>query len=190
MTVSDEKIKHFITLFLADDLVSFFSLKLSKGWYHYLEELNFLLDLKRYLPEEVVYKMNLLVFSKLDFAIHLLNVSTKNEFSNIVYIKYRTFYDLLSHFATIELDRKIIVLLGLIVQNYKKKTNVIFFSSVIKSMAFYVAFNENIGKILIENRAILMKSREEADGQEMHPGMSLLIVFIFVLILFLTGKCH
>lgn len=55
LTVSAENIKHFISIFLADDLVSFFGLKLSKSWFHYLEDLDQLLDFKRYFPEEVIY---------------------------------------------------------------------------------------------------------------------------------------
>ena len=57
LTVSDDRIKNFIELFLADDLISFFSLKLSKNTYNDLEELDSVLDLKRYFPEEIIYKM-------------------------------------------------------------------------------------------------------------------------------------
>ncbi len=53
LTISEEKMKQFIGLFLADDLISFFILKLSKTSYDDLEELDLLLGLKRYFPEEV-----------------------------------------------------------------------------------------------------------------------------------------
>lgn len=189
LTVSDEEMKHFIGLFLGHDLISFFSLKLSKNWYHYLEELDLLLDLKRYFPEEIIYKMGLPLFSKLDFAVSQLSVPNTNEFSNISYIKYKTFYDLLSHFTSLELDQKMGNLLLVVVRSYKKKINTIFFTSVIESMAFYNAFNENMNKTLVKNRGLLVKLREDNEDEKMHPGISIIIVAVFILILFLTGKC-
>ncbi|WP_316634353.1 hypothetical protein [uncultured Flavobacterium sp.] len=189
LTVSDEKMKHFIVLFLADDLISFFSLKLSKNWYHYLEELDFLLDLKRYFPEEIVYKMSLLLFSKLDFAISQLTVLKINEFSNIVYIKYRTFYDLLSHFTTVESDQKISNLLSVVIKFYNKKTNVVFFASVIQSMAFYKAFDENINEILVKNSDAVSVLREDVDDVEAAPVMKIALAVICAVIPFLVSKC-
>lgn len=139
-TVSEEKIKHFIAVFLADDLISAFSLKLTKNTYSCFEELDYLLGQKAYLPEEIIYKITSSVFSKLDFAIYQLSVSKSNDFSNIIYIRYRTFYDLLSHFRTVEADQKISSLLSFVIEFYQKKTNEEFFTSVIQSMAFLHCF--------------------------------------------------
>ncbi|WP_166670611.1 hypothetical protein [Flavobacterium sp. 270] len=189
VTVPDEKIKEFIALFLADDLISFFSFKLSKHWYHYLEELNLLLDLKRYFSEEIIYKMGLLVFSKLDFAVSQLAVSNTNEFSNINYIKYDPFYHLLSHFATIELDRKVVILLDLVSKYYKKGTNIIFFRSVVISMASYNAYIENLRKIFIESREILMKPKERDETEKMHLIVKIILVIFFLLIVFSKLRC-
>lgn len=189
LTVSDEKMKDFISLFLADDLISFFSFKLSKGWYHYLEELNFLLDYKRYFPEEITYKMSSLLYSKLDFAISQLRVLNTNQFSNIIYIKYSTFYDLLSHFATVESDRKISNLLSLVIDFYKRKTNPGFFVSVIQSMSFYNAFNENINETLAKNRNAVSLSRDGVDNVEENPTMKIILAAICALIPFLVSKC-
>ena len=183
-TVSDEKVKHFIALFLADDLISFFSLKLAKSWNEYLEELDLLLHLKRYFPEEIIYKMGLLVFSQLDFAVSQLAVSNTTEFSNISYIKYRTFYDLLSHFTSVELDQKMGNLLLLVVGSYKKKTNIIFFTSVIESMAFYNAFSENMNKALVKNRDLLFGLKEDPGNEKMHLSIKIIIVVVFLLIVF------
>ncbi|OXE97631.1 hypothetical protein B0A79_21390 [Flavobacterium piscis] len=186
LTVSDEKIKEFIALFLTDDLISFFSLKLSKNSYNDLEELDAVLDLKRYFPEDIIYKMGLLLYSKLDFAISQLNVSTTNEFSNIAYIRHSAFYDLLSHFATIELDQKMVVLLNLVADNYEKMTNIVFFSSVIKSMASYNAFLEGISKLLIEGREILMRPKEKKgdENDELFLVIKIISVIVFLLIAF------
>jgi hypothetical protein len=189
LIVSDEKIKHFITLFLAEDLISFFSLKLSKSWYHYLEELDFLLDLKTYFPEEVIYKMASLVFSKLDFAISQLRVLSSNDISSINYIQHKTFYYLLSHFATIELDRKMSNLLSLVIEFYEKKTNILFFTHVVKSMAFYNDFNGNITKILIQNRDAVSKFRDDAGNDKVDTATSLVIAVVCVFIFFLLIKC-
>ncbi|MCC9018741.1 hypothetical protein [Flavobacterium lipolyticum] len=189
LTVSNEKMKHFIALFLAEDLISFFSLKLSKGWYHYLEKLDLLLDLKRYFPEEIIYKMASLVFSKLDFAVSQLTVLTTNEVSNIVYIKYRTFYDLLSHFATIESDQKISNLLSLVIKFYNKKVNTVFFTSVIEAMSFYTAFNENINETLAKNRDAVSVLRESADDVAATPVMKIILAVICAILPFLVTKC-
>jgi hypothetical protein len=189
LIVSDEKIKHFITLFLAEDLISFFSLKLSKSWYHYLEELDFLLDLKTYFPEEVIYKMASLVFFKLDFAISQLRVLSSNDISSISYIQHKTFYYLLSHFATIELDRKMSNLLSLVIKFYEKKTNILFFTCVVKSMAFYNDFNGNITKILIQNRDAVSKFKDDAGNDKVDTATSLVIAVVCVVIFFLLIKC-
>jgi hypothetical protein len=183
-TVSDEKVKHFIALFLADDLISFFSLKLAKSWNEYLEELDLLLHLKRYFPEEIIYKMSLLVFSKLDFAVSQLAVLNTTEFSNISYIKYRTFYDLLSHFTSVELDQKMGNLLLLVVRSYRKKTNIVFFTSIIESMAFYNAFSENMNKALVKNRDLLFGLREDPENEKMHSSIKIIIVVVVLLIVF------
>lgn len=189
LTVSDEKMKHFIALFLAEDLISFFSLKLSKGWYHYFEELDFLLNLKKYFPEEINYKMSLLLFSKLDFAIYQLTVLKTNEFSNIVYIKYKTFYDLLSHFTTVESDQKIRNLLPLVIKFYKVKTNTVFFTSVIQSMAFYNAFDESINDVLVKNSKAVSVLRKDIDNIESAPVMKIILAVVCALIPFLVTKC-
>ncbi|MCC9018740.1 hypothetical protein [Flavobacterium lipolyticum] len=185
-TVSDEKMKEFIALFLAADLISFFSFKLSKGWLHDLEDLDLLLTLKRYFPEEIIYKMGSLLYSKLDFAISQLTASITNDFSNIEYIKYGTFYDLLSHFTTFELDRKIVVLLNLVSEHYTKRTDTIFFSSVLKSMASYKAYIEEISKLLIESREILMKPKKTHENKKTEENTKIdLVIKIMLAILFL-----
>ena len=190
LTVSDEKIKHFIALFLVEDLISFFSLKLSKSTYENLEELDFLLDLKRYFSEEIIYKMSLLAFSKLDFAVSKLSVMKKgSEVSAISYIKYRTFYDLLSHFTSVELDKRISELLSLVIKFYKKNINIQFFTSVIQSMAFYKAFNESINDTLVKNRDGVSVFREDVDNVEASPIMKIILAVICVLIPFLVTKC-
>ncbi|MBF4519524.1 hypothetical protein IRZ71_24560 [Flavobacterium sp. ANB] len=194
LTVSDEKIKGFISLFLADDLISFFSFKLSKNTYDNLQELNLLLDLKSYFPEEIIYKMASLVFSKLDFAVSQLSVSTTSDFSNIGYIKYSTFYDLLSHFATVELDRKMDNLLLLVVRSYKKNPSNIFFISVIKSMAFYNAFNEKMTKTLVNNKDLLLASikdnENENDSEKVYRVIQIVLVVIFLLVVLNKSACH
>lgn len=189
LNVSDEKIKHFIAIFLADDLISFFSLKLSKNTYAELEELDLLVSLKEYFPEEMIYKMGSLVFSKLDFAFSHLAKPNSNEFSNIIYIKYRTFYDLLSHFTTVESDQKISNLLSLVVEFYKKNTNPEFFTSVIQSMAFYNAFNEYINETLVKNRDIVTVFREDAENVKRRPVASIVIGLVCAIIPFLVNKC-
>ena len=190
LSISDEKVKYFITLFLADDLISFFSLKLSKNTFENLEELDFLLDFKRYFSEEIIYKMTLLVFSKLDFAVSQLAIVDTNTYSAIIYIKFKAFYCLLSHFATIESDRKMSKLLSLVIKFYNKDTSSAFLGSVIKSMAFYNAFNENITKILAENSdAIPPVLEENVENAKMPPVVKIIIaIMVFAVILFLISK--
>lgn len=186
--VSEEKIKHFIGVFLADDLISFFGFKLSKNGYDSLEELDFLLDLKGYLPEESIYKMTSLVFSKLDFAVSQMAVGS-NDFSNIDYIKFRSFYDLLSHFKAVETDRKMRKLLSLVVEFYTKKENLEFFTSVIQSMAYYTAFDEKINETLTNNRAAVSVFTVDADDTKPITVASIFIGLFCAVIPFLVTKC-
>ncbi|MBF4519522.1 hypothetical protein IRZ71_24550 [Flavobacterium sp. ANB] len=187
--ISDEKVKHFITLFLSVDLISLFSLKLSKNTFENLEELDFLLDFKRYFSEEIIYKMTVLVFSKLDFAISQLAVLNTNKYSAIIYIKFKAFYNVLSHFATIESDQKMSNLLSMVIKSYNKDTSSVFFGSVIKSMAFYNAFNENITKVLAENSDAIPALEEDVENAIMPPVVKIIIaIMIFAVILFLICK--
>jgi len=188
VVVSEEKIKTFITLFLADDLVAFFSLKLSKNDYDSFEELDWLLDLKDYLPEEAIYKMTSQVFSKLDFALSQMSAGG-DTFSNIIYIKFKSFYDLLSHFRTVETDQKISQLLSLIIPYYEKKINVQFFTPVIQSMAYYNAFDENIKKTLDRNRAAVTVFTGEVGDNKPFAGVSVLIGIICAFLPLLVSKC-
>nr|WP_315157770.1 hypothetical protein [uncultured Flavobacterium sp.] len=187
--VSDEKIKGFITVFLADDLLSFFSLKLSKNTYNDLEELDYLLEAKNYFPEETIYKMGSLVFSKLDFAINHLSVTESYDFSNIIYIRYTTFYVLLTHLRNVETDQKICNLLELVIVFYEKKTSDSFFTAVIQSMAFYIAFDENINETLVKNRSAVSVFKEDAANPKKRPAASILIGLICALVPFLASKC-
>lgn len=185
-TVSDEKMKQFMGLFLAEDLLSFFSFKLSKGWFHYLEELDFLLGFKKYFSEELIYKMGSLVFSKLDFAIYQLAVSNTNKFSNIDFIKHRTFYCVLSHFTTLESDQKISKLLSLVIKLYNQKRNIPFFISVLQSMTSYKAFNENVNEVLIEySNAVSLNSKKF----ESFYLRNITVVIIIILSSVLISKC-
>lgn len=187
--VSDEKVKHFIAVFLADDLLSFFSLKLSTNTYNDLEELDCLLDAKNFLPEETIYKMASLVFSKLDFAINQLSVTKSSDFSNIIYIRYTTFYRLLTHFRTFETDHKISDLLSLVIVFYQKKTNDSFFTAVIQSMAFYIAFDENVNEILVNNRASVTVFTSDGDPTKKPVLASIVIGLLCAVIPFLVTKC-
>ncbi|PJJ10132.1 hypothetical protein CLU83_3523 [Flavobacterium sp. 1] len=187
--VSDEKVKGFIAVFLADDLLSFFSLKLSTNTYNDLEELDYLLDAKNYLPEEIIYKMASLVFSKLDFSINQLCVTYSNDFSNIIFIRYTTFYGLLTHFRTFETDQKISDLLSLVIVFYQKKIDDSFFTAVIQSMAFYKAFDENVNETLIKNRASVTVFTSDGDPTKKPVLVSILIGLICAVIPFLATKC-
>lgn len=188
LTVSDEKIKNFISLFLADDLVSFFGLKLSKNKYNTLEELSDLLNFKGYFPEEILHKMALLVFSKVDFVNSQL-VSSENVNSNIYYIEFNPFYDLLSHFSGIEMDQKVANLLSVVFKFYKRNKNVLFFNSVLRSMASYTAFNENLHELLIKNREAVSKTGQGIEAEINHPAMGIALAVICALIPFIVTKC-
>ncbi len=189
LTVSDDKIKQFISLFLADDLVSFFSLKLSKTSHDNLEELDLLLGLKRYFPEEVIYSITPSVFSKLDFAISKLSTLDKKAHIGIYYIEFKVFYDLLSHFASIELDRKVSNFLSLVVDFYKKNINYLFYNSVIKSMGNYNAVNEILNKTLIKNREAVSVSRQKTEVAGEYSALHAFIFVICILMPLLLSKC-
>ncbi len=188
-TVSEEKIKHFITVFFTADLISFFSVKLSKNTFNDLEELDYLLDERNYLSEDIFYKMASLVFSKLDFAINSLSVLDSKDFSNIIYIKYATFYALLTHFRTFETDHKISDLLSLVIVFYEKKTDNSFFTGVIQSMAFYKAFDENVNETLVKNRTSVTVFTSDGDPTKKPVLISVLIGLICAFLPLLVSKC-
>ena len=70
-----------------------------------------------------------------------------------------------------------------------KKTNILFFTCVVKSMAFYNDFNGNITKILIQNRDAVSKFKDDAGNDKVDTATSLVIAVVCVVIFFLLIKC-
>ncbi|WP_433835630.1 hypothetical protein [Flavobacterium anhuiense] len=161
---------------------------MSKNKYNTLEELSDLLNFKGYFPEEILHKMALLVFSKVDFVNSQL-VSSENVNSNIYYIEFNPFYDLLSHFSGIEMDQKVANLLSVVFKFYKRNKNVLFFNSVLRSMASYTAFNENLHELLIKNREAVSKTGQGIEAEINHPAMGIALAVICALIPFIVTKC-
>ncbi|SHG53592.1 hypothetical protein [Flavobacterium defluvii] len=106
VSVNDENIKSFIDRFLAKDLDKFFDQNITQNRFDSIEDL---LNVKEYLPQNSLDSLNQKLNAKLDFVVNKFdeNPSLSSGADTIEFIKYRSFYALLTYFRSEEIDKKI-----------------------------------------------------------------------------------
>ncbi|KOP35839.1 hypothetical protein DBB36_01980 [Flavobacterium sp. WLB] len=103
VSVNEENIKSFIGRFLSKDLDTFFDQNIAQNRF------DDLLNVKEYLPQNSLDNLSQKISTKLDFVVNKFdeNPSLSSGAETIEFIKYRSFYTLLSHFRSAENDKKI-----------------------------------------------------------------------------------
>lgn len=106
ISVSEENIKSFIDSFLSRDLDAFFDQSIAQNKFDIIDDL---LNVKEYLPQNSLDSLDQKLSAKLDFIVNKFdeNPSLSSGTETIEFIKYRSFYSLLSHFRSAENDKKI-----------------------------------------------------------------------------------
>ncbi|MEC4003456.1 hypothetical protein OX283_002200 [Flavobacterium sp. SUN052] len=186
--VSTENVKHFISLFLMEDIDLFFDQKMAQNKF---EDMHLFLDNKVYFPEDVLFKLNKKAFSKIDFALHSLSVVSA-DLSKILYIKQSSFYQFLSHFNSIEMDEKLKLLLNRIVDMYNINKKSEFAGTSMVSMYFYKAFDEDFAETLKKNRDVVYSNQSSSgsSGGSKYSWKSMgIVLFILVRVLLFASRC-
>ena len=106
VSVNEENIKSFIDRFLSKDLDAFFDQSIAQNKFDIIDDL---LNVKEYLPQNSLDSLDQKLSAKLDFIVNKFdeNPSLSSGTETIEFIKYRSFYSLLSHFRSAENDKKI-----------------------------------------------------------------------------------
>lgn len=106
VSANEENIKSFIDRFLSKDLDAFFDQSIAQNKFDIIDDL---LNVKEYLPQNSLDSLDQKLSAKLDFIVNKFdeNPSLSSGTETIEFIKYRSFYSLLSHFRSAENDKKI-----------------------------------------------------------------------------------
>ncbi|KRB54837.1 hypothetical protein [Flavobacterium sp. Root186] len=106
ISVSEENVKSFIDSFLSRDLDAFFDQSIAQNKFDIIDDL---LNVKEYLPQNSLDSLDQKLSAKLDFIVNKFdeNPSLSSGTETIEFIKYRSFYSLLSHFRSAENDKKV-----------------------------------------------------------------------------------
>lgn len=184
------EVQAFIERFLAKDLELFFDQDLAKNKFENIDDL---LIVKEYLPQSSLNSLSRKVTDKLSEVIRIIdaNPSLSEGTFKIEFLRYRSFYDLVSHFRSEENDQKI-------KEIYDKMRSLIVLASVrnefldpmISAMSNYKAVDYKLLKIFQDHKERVQALLDKHEAKE-SSGMSTwsiiaLIVVVIRLIMFMA----
>lgn len=188
ISATHQEIKSFIDKFLSKDLDLFFEKDLAQNKFENIDDL---LIVKEYLPQNSLDRLSRKVTAKLDSVISIIdaNPSLSNGTDQIDFLKYRSFYVLLSQFRSEENDQKI-------KQIYDKVRSLIVLASVrnqfldpmISAMSNYKAVDYQLSKIFQDHKdrveALVQKhAAKESSGMSTWSVIAIIVVVIRLILL-------
>lgn len=180
----DENVKIFLQEYFSADLVQYFNEKFVENNF---EKIALLLDHKDFLSEEFLLLIKEKMYSRIDYAVLNLRELQIGAESKVKYISQRVFYTIFNHLKSSETDSKIESLLNEIVDLYNK-THLSFCIRTIIAMADYKAIDENMVKILKNNKR-LVSEKEKKKSSGISPFSVFIIIVMAVKILAFIGRC-
>lgn len=193
--VDENQIKSFIGNYLSDDLTLFFDKEIASNKFGDIADL---LAIKRYFPEDVLFRLEKKIHGKVDFAVAKLSQMPLNLI-DIEYIKSNHFYRLLNVFVSLETDNKIRDLINPIVEKYNNNYSKEFLSGSMIAMFNYYAFDEDLRKVIVDNKAAmftnLSRDSKSSTSNSGNSGSKKswwgvgVAFFIIIKILLLMSKC-
>ncbi|MDQ6469922.1 hypothetical protein RB619_04635 [Flavobacterium sp. LHD-80] len=184
-TVSSSKadVQAFIDKFLSKDLDSILDQLIEQNRFDNIDDL---LEVKEYLPENSLENLSKKLSEKLDFAANSINGSLQlNDINRTVeFLKYRSFYVLVSHFRSAEKDEKIKTV-------YNKVYNLHSNSAVrhelmnpmISSLVNYNAVNFELNNLFRKNKDALDVANERVTDSGGSSGLSGWSIFAIIVII-------
>ena len=187
IVIDDDKIKKFIGNYLEEELTLFFDKYILNNQYN---QVNDLLSNKKYFPEDLLYNLEKKANAKVEYVLRTLE-NEQSGYSSILYIKYPVFYEFLSHFASLEMDQNINVLLSYIVDIYNIDKKSEFAGSTMIAMNNFNAFDEELIDVLSKNSKIVRdnKSGSNVGGSGFSWRTFGIILFVLIKLAFFTNKC-
>jgi len=183
VSVTKDEVQSFIEKFLSKDLELFYDQNLAQNRFDSIDDL---LIVKEYLPQSSLDSLSQKVTAKLDSIISIIdaNPSLSNGTDKIEFLKYRSFYVLISHFRSEENDQRIR-------QIYDKVRSLIVVASVrnefldpmISAMSNYKAVDYKLLKIFMDHKERVEALVEKHAAKESSGMSTWSIIAIIVVVL-------
>jgi len=191
VSVSNEAIQSFIEKYLLDELDSFFEQKVAQGKF---EEIDDFLVVKEYLPQKSLDKLEVKLSEKFDFVLQTLEQNPMvNEVISINFIKYRSFYDLLSHFKSPQIDEKIKLLLNKMTgAHFNLGLQADFINPMMIAMGNYKAVDNDLANMLKFNKDQTTANTQKTSSSSssaLTTGGTIALVIIIIRLLLLMVRC-
>lgn len=178
-----EEVSAFIDKYLRDDLLLAIDRLLVANQYEDLDEI---LTEHEYFPEDVQFAISRKLQTKIDFGAGRM---VQKKYDAIQFLKFRTFYNCISHFSSVDTDKKINMLLDITADHYNAKKNTSFARSVMIAMSHYKTQDDELERVLISNHAIMTSSGTSGSGFSMNWRIVAFVVFFLVKIMVIGSKC-
>jgi hypothetical protein len=189
--VSHQEIHTFVEKFLIEDLDSYFEQKISQNKF---EEIDDFLVVKEYLPQQSLDKLEAKITEKFDFIFNTLDQNPMEiEAIRINFIKYRSFYDFLSHFKSPKIDEKIKMLLSKFssLSNFVIQTE--FNNPMRMVMANYKTEDHDLANLLKNNKEETIARTQKfspSSSSALTTGGTIAIVLIVIRLILLMVRCN
>lgn len=187
-TETPENVKIFIDKFLSKDLESILLNKFSENKFEYLDD--FLSASKDYLPQNALAKLQQLLSEKLDFVCTQLNQIS--DYAALVFIKQRSFYDLLSHFSSPENDIKVRAIYDKMMFSNDMMLKTQFETPFTMAIANYKATDNNLTNLLKSSKeqSLVNNIKTSSSGSSaMSIGSIIILVIILIRLILLMVRC-
>lgn len=183
-TVSSSKadVQAFIDKFLSKDLDLILDELISQNRFDNIDDF---LEVKEYLPENSMENLSKKISEKLDFAIDSINGNLQLSDINrtVEFLKYRSFYVLVSHFRSTEKDEKIKAVYNKV---YNLHSNSALrhelMNPMISSLVNYNAINYDLNALFRKNKDALDAAVERVNDSGGSSGVSGWTIFVVIVI--------
>jgi len=185
---SKEDVRVFMDKFLSKDLDAILDDYMANNRFDTIDDL---LEIKEYLPESSLEQLSNKVSEKLDYAIQTVNGSLHPSAvsETVEFLKYRSFYVLVSHFRSAEKDEKIRAVYNKV---YNLHSNSVLrlelMNPMISSLVNYNAVDSELNNLFRKNKNQLDVANEKensASSSSGFPGWSIAVIVIVVIRLIL-----
>ena len=191
VSVDANAVKLFIEKFLSEALDAFFDEKMTQNRF---EDIDDFLAVKEYLPQKSLDKLRQKSSEKCDFVLKTLEENhLLNDTISINFIKHRSFYDLLSHFSSTEIDQKVKLIyekMSSTLINFGLKSE--FLNSMMISMANYKAVDTDLVYLLKSNKEQTVANTQKTSSSgnsAMSTGGIIAVIIIVIRLILLMIRC-
>lgn len=179
-SAKEEDVRNFIGRFLADDLELKLDKALAANRFGSVAEL---LIAAEYLPEESLHRLEKRMTGKLEFGIGQMPREGQINTTGIDYMRLLSFYEVLSHFSSIEMDDKIRIVINRTSDMYNTHRERQFASDIMTCLPCYKAFDDDLNRVTQGNRDLVSsRGAFSGSGSGSGSGISGRVVFVVILL--------